>query len=341
MRNSEIVQYWIHFVAWILFIHVFFNIPGILFSVGIFISYGEVDNAFVHIPVILALFYWNSNFLIPKYLRVKTWFKYLLFLFVSLVGLYLFHIICYEIVELLGGKWMVSQQEFLDESNLVEVVTIGLSSSYALGRKVILDQRRRQEQEKEYLKAELKFLKAQIDPHFVFNSLNTLYSLSEEEEASKTSHAVLRLSNLMRYHLRDAQLEKVPVSVEMQFIEDYIELQKIRFGYQCTIAFTIEGEVGTKKVAPLVFIPFVENAFKHGISNKEESYINISFKMKPYSVFMEIENSLHVFQSNKESFYHGLDNVSKRLNLIYPNQHELDIQKMDTKYCVQLKIEVD
>lgn len=190
----------------------------------------------------------------------------------------------------------------------------------------------------EKLSAEVSYLKAQINPHFLFNTLNSLYALTlqKSDEASK---AVLKLSGIMRYVVVESSKEHVSLSKEINYIQDYIELQKLRLDRSVNLNVTIEGDVNNKQIAPLVLIPFIENAFKYGINPDQQSYITISIKVFENELYMEVENSIVNAEISEEfKTEQGIENTLKRLEFIYPKKHQFRVFESETVYTIQLKI---
>jgi len=152
-------------------------------------------------------------------------------------------------------------------------------------------QREKKELQSQTLQSELKFLKSQINPHFLFNTLNSLYALTLKK-SDQAPEIVLKLSEMMRYMLYECNEREVPLSKEINYLKNYLELEKIRQGKKMEINFAMDGEVGHQKIAPLMFIPFVENSFKHGISNQiSAGYVNILLEINQNEVTVTIENS--------------------------------------------------
>jgi len=197
--------------------------------------------------------------------------------------------------------------------------------------------------QKEKLQLELNALKAQIHPHFLFNTLNNLYSLTLKN-SEKASEMILKLSDIMRYVLYQANEEKVLLNKELEFISSYTELQRIRYHNRYDISFKVEGEVEEQMIAPLLFIDFVENAFKHGIDKRfSDGFVHIRFHINKNSISFTVENSignneqLDVKQSDAGI---GLNNIIKRLLILYPNRHQLDIINKNEIFTVKLQIEL-
>jgi LytS/YehU family sensor histidine kinase len=195
------------------------------------------------------------------------------------------------------------------------------------------------ELEKEKLNSELAFLKNQISPHFFFNTLNNIYSLISIN-AEDSQKAVLKLSKLMRYLLYDSEHGNTKLSNEIDFMNNYIDLMKLRVSSIISLNISFPETYEDINIPPLIFIPFIENAFKHGISFRERSFIDISMTIDKESVKFRCSNSLVKSAEEIETAQSGigLENVTKRLNLLFPGKHELKINKSDSEFEVLLQI---
>ena len=193
----------------------------------------------------------------------------------------------------------------------------------------------------EKLKAELSFLKAQINPHFLFNTLNNIYALATAQ-SEHTAAAVMKLSSIMRYVLTEARNDLVPLEKEIQFTSHYIELQKMRLTDKTNIEFSVHGEPLGRQIAPLLLLPFVENAFKYGISTRERSPINILLEIKDNSLYFSICNHKHLNTTLRVSDNTGIgiSNTKRRLDLFYEDRYSLEIQDKSNEFIVHLKIPV-
>jgi hypothetical protein len=215
---------------------------------------------------------------------------------------------------------------------------------FSLGLKVLERQSKiekiQEEMEKEKLNSELAFLKNQISPHFFFNTLNNIYSLvSISPEDSQ--NAILRLSKLMRYLLYESEQGNTMLSQEIDFMNNYIDLMKLRTSEKVSLNICLPEKFEDRRIAPLLFVPFIENAFKHGISNREKSFIDISMEINGDSIIFRCSNSVHTAREieaigNKGGI--GLENVKKRLNLLFPERHDLKISKSEKQFDVNLRI---
>lgn len=191
--------------------------------------------------------------------------------------------------------------------------------------------------------ANLQFLRSQINPHFLFNALNTLYGTALRDSAEHTAEGIQKLGDMMRFMLHENNLEFIAMDKEIEYLKNYIALQKLRT--QSSPDILIEDNMDEAKcnrtIAPMLLIPFVENAFKHGISLKEKSWINIKLKCAETLMTFEVRNSIHIRFRNdieKDKSGIGLKNVTERLKLLYPNKHELNVSKDKNEFIVKLII---
>ena len=191
----------------------------------------------------------------------------------------------------------------------------------------------------EKAKTELMHLKSQVNPHFFFNMLNNLYGLVGKD-AKKAQELILKLSDMMRYSIYDGEKETVLLSEEVSYLENYIELHKMRYHKSIDVKFNIEIKDNDYEIMPLLFIILLENAFKHGVENlRENAYVHINLMAQNNEVGFEIENNFDAIEDNQESGI-GLRNLKRRLELVYPKNHRLLISKTDTIYNAKLNIKL-
>src|SRR5688572_26354089 len=198
---------------------------------------------------------------------------------------------------------------------------------------------RKKEVENERLIAELNFLKAQINPHFLFNTLNNLYYLAYTK-SENTTEVIAKLSQMMRYMIYDSNHPRVLLSKEIEYMQNYISLERLRLNNQIPINFKIEGNVENIWIAPLIFITFLENAFKHGVNNNNsKAWVNISINLSGNECIYNVENSkINGVAINTGKSGIGLQNVQRRLELSYPNQYKIKIEDKPDVYFVQLNL---
>jgi LytS/YehU family sensor histidine kinase len=192
--------------------------------------------------------------------------------------------------------------------------------------------------------ASFDFLRSQINPHFLFNALNTIYGTALQENAERTGEAVQKLGDMMRFMLRENIQEKISLRREIDYLNNYIDLQKLRTVNHphINIKTEIQPPIHPIEIAPMLLIPFVENAFKHGISFREPSYINITLQTAENNLDFQLHNSKHSKQANDpeaDKTGIGLVNVRHRLELLYPGKHELVIRETEKVFFVRLTIQ--
>ena len=192
-------------------------------------------------------------------------------------------------------------------------------------------------------KADLQFLRSQINPHFLFNTLNTLYGTSLQEGAANTAAGIQKLGDMMRFMLHDNTRDFIQMEREIEYLKNYIAFQKLRTQSSNTITIedNIEEQNCPHRIAPMLLIPLVENAFKHGVSLKEKSWIKIRLDCNEKEIRFEVRNSIHPLHANdteKEKSGVGLKNVTERLKLIYPDRHEITVNTDNHEFFVKLLI---
>lgn len=197
-----------------------------------------------------------------------------------------------------------------------------------------------QEMEAKHSRAELEVLKSQLNPHFLFNSLNNIYSLTMID-AEKAGQAILTLSDLMRYNLESSKKKYVTLQSEVEFIENYINLERLRLDENSNIILHKEGDFQRKTIAPMILISFVENCFKHGISaNEQNNFVNVHIQLKDSILVFITKNKIALkrIEIQQKDVAIGIKNVKRRLELLYPNKYELNINSENEIYTVYLKI---
>jgi len=193
--------------------------------------------------------------------------------------------------------------------------------------------------------ANLDFLRSQINPHFLFNALNTLYGTSLQENAERTGEGIQKLGDMMRFMLQENMQEKIALAREIDYLNNYIDLQKLRTqtSPEIIIQTEIDEQTNTLQIAPMLLIPFVENAFKHGISLREPSHIKISLQTRENELLFDVYNSIHPKAGNdpeKNKSGIGLENVKQRLLLLYPKRHELVIRESAKEFFIHLTVQL-
>jgi len=328
-----------------IFQHVLFWSMSFLILTNIFKVSAEIKRidliytAIFHVPVFLIV-YLNLRLLFPVFLEKGKYFLYGISVLVLTALGAGFYIILFDswIDYIFSGYYFIAYYGFFDIS-LYFVIYIFVTSLLRLARGWF----HLQEIEKEKTVAELKALKSQINPHFLFNSLNSIYSLARKN-SSQVPEKVIQLSDLMRHIIYDSDVEFILLPKEIDMIRNYIELQNLRTPENEKIELEVTGEIEGKKVAPLIFLPFVENSFKHGLkSGAENPFVKIRIEVFENNLVFEIENSKGKTTEIADSKYKGIgiENVKKRLGLIYPNQHSLNISDTENTFKVILQIKLN
>lgn len=300
-----------------------------------------VIRLFTFATALIPVYFFNVYFLLPRFLITR---KYLIYFIIILMSAVL-------VIEL-GRGLQQMLMEMLQLPKMMRppppfILPLALLLGIGTSLEMVLQwesQKRKQETvEKEKIAAELSFLKSQINPHFLFNTLNNIYSLAERN-SNQTGHSILLLSNLMRYVLYDTSEGKILLSKEVKHLEDYIALQRLRIAEVDTVSIEFINEVGSGNVLiePLIFIPFVENAFKHGVSYTHASFIKIEMATKNNFLIFKVLNSK---KSQPQTSHHkekekgvGIANTMRRLEILYPNLHELKIENEREYYSICLTI---
>lgn len=354
-QNKKIISIIAHLAAWACF----FTLPYlVLFPRMLDSQFTMSDHLIATIicnNLFLVIFYYvNTQVLIPQLLMKEKWGLYILSIISSLL-LFLFLpkyiaglIASPEIRPLVNldnsknqNRPRFRRRGMVDTYNIAIfflVFTVG--TCIAVIQRWLKTEETRKETESQKLSTELSFLKSQINPHFFFNTLNNIYSLAIVR-SEKTAPAVMKLSSIMRYILTETTQDLVPLQNEVDFIHNYIELQQVRLTEKTKVIFQSEGLIENKLVAPLIFIPFVENAFKYGISTKHESTIEIHLNVFENSLELSVKNYIVPSESNMlENTGIGINNVKRRLELMYPGKHILSYQSTDNYYFVHLEIQL-
>jgi LytS/YehU family sensor histidine kinase len=190
---------------------------------------------------------------------------------------------------------------------------------------------------KEKTQMELTHLQSQVNPHFFFNTLNNLYGLVDKD-SKKAQELILKLSDMMRYSIYDGQKETVLLSEEISYLQNYLELHKMRYHKKIDVQFNIDVKYDDYKVMPLLYIILLENAFKHGVENlRENAYVYINLIAENNEIYFDIENNFDETLENEQGGI-GLNNLKRRLELVYPKNHTLTFSKTNGVYKAQLKI---
>lgn len=282
----------------------------------------------------IILFYINSEVLFPKIYK-KQPIRY----FLSLIAV---------ILVLLWGRFFVritfvgndiNKSLFYVNAFIQYLYVFGISASYCFFSDYQKQQEIQRENENERLKSELSFLRSQISPHFMFNLMNSLVSLNRKK-SNLVEPVLLKMADLLRYMLYEKDDKRISLENEVKYLSNYIDLQKVRFGDYVKIDFDVNSSDSSKSIEPMLLIPFVENAFKHGVGLIENPFIKIELATNIEELHFKVTNKFS--SDNKEvkdgASGIGLNNVKRRLELLYPNKYVLNVSESENLYTTDLKL---
>ncbi len=359
MKNTQvkrnILQIVLHALAWLLLIILPQLIINRYWGNNNFIDWRFYINAAIY----GVIFYVNFIWLVPKFFFRKNKLPYFLYatgvIVIAYFAISLLTDLMHdperdrqisEAVEKLMKDRVIQRPPFRLIHIYYFILISVIITGFSIGLKVIeqhsISEKRQKELEKEKLNSELAFLKNQVSPHFFFNTLNNIYSLVEIN-TDDAQAAILKLSKLMRYLLYESEHGKTSLDNEISFMKHYIDLMKLRLSPKVELKVDLPENEINLEIPPLLFIPFIENAFKHGISYREKSFIHISMTVERNKMKFVCVNSLGQQTEKNEDENHsgiGLENVRKRLNLIFPEKHNLEIEKTNLDFRVSLEIEI-
>lgn len=346
MKKTVIV--FLHFGYWLLY----------FLLLAIMLGIDNIQSEKTPQPSIISFFYLFLLFFIPNIFSFYSFYFFLFSRFLAhrkILGLILFGTVVCSFSAILGCLisifiYEISQPVFSDPQelfnlNLILFLIAAIHGGIALvirGFVNWFDEIKLKEEiaAKNY-ETEIALLKSQINPHFLFNTINNIDVLITKDTA-KASQYLNQLSDILRYMVYETKSEKVGLKTELSYIEKYLELQKIRTSNPNYVNFEIIGEPKNLQIAPMIFFPFIENAFKHTENDKKSNSININILIMENSVKFECKNTYQKVSLEKQD-YGGLGNelIQKRLELLYPNKHSLKIDNNDGTYAVRLSIDAD
>lgn len=309
-------------------------------------THGALQSIFlkqvINLAFYAAMVYFNIYYLIPNFFKEKKYPAYfiLLLLFVVIITP-----IYSSLLYVAAFEDPFQKAELLKLKNyyyIFNIFIIGASTVFVIIKDWVIQKREKRELENRNIQSELNFLKSQINPHFLFNTLNSLYALTLKKD-DKAPDVVVKLSEMMRYMLYECNEKFVPLEKELLYLQNYIALEQLRQPDRIKITFNIHGEPGELKIAPLILISFLENAFKHGVSKSVgKGFVAVDFTISDECFEFIIENSKPEQIKAKDDVHGGIGllNARKRLDLIYPGQYTLDINDSANVFCINLKIDL-
>lgn len=327
MRRKKNLNILLHISIWSIYIVLpLFVIP--LSSEYLLANNTRLTTYLINTVLLVSFFYLNLNIILPKLYFQKKYMCFVISIFALLISFIL--ITSFILYSINTENLILARQTGLFRNYLSHFILV-FFVSFVLGYR---ERYKRIEQEK--TSAELDALKLQLNPHFLFNTLNDIYGLALTK-SDKTADSISKLSSMMRYVLTKANKEKVPLQDEINHLQTFVELQKIRLTGKTKINFDVKGNIKSRQIQPLLFINFIENAFKYGVSNEHETQINIQISLNGGVLHFSITND-KIIKNSRISNNIGLENIRKRLNLIYGDNSILKINETDSTFMVNLKI---
>ncbi|MBG6235215.1 sensor histidine kinase YesM [Pedobacter sp. CAN_A7] len=296
----------------------------------------------VRIALLMVIAYLNLQYFLPQFLLKKRYLAYFTAVFISVTAylaiqsLYDFYLYGYVIGPMRGSRLMeaLSYNFFSTLWYLALMLALKLSLDW-YGQQLTI-----QRITVEKLNAEVNFLRAQVNPHFLFNILNNLYALTLKK-SELAPDVVLKLSAMMEYMLYDSADEKVLLEKEIVYLINYIELEQLRFNTGAKIALNVKSDLNHHEIAPLLLLPLVENAFKHGLSKQTDNkWLNVEVELEEATLTFIVANGKTCSVNTSVKGGIGLDNLRKRLELLYPNRHHLELEDKKSSFYVKLVLEL-
>lgn len=288
-----------------------------------------------------AVCYVNNYYFVNKYLYSRQYTTYIIVLILTIAAtVFPISVIIHKLVNNRDLKNMVWSWNFFILIALSVLFSVVLSLVLKLLKNWYQGEQVRRRLQQINTKTELKFLKSQINPHFLFNCLNNLYALTLKK-SDLAPEVVLRLSNILRYVLYEAADGRVLLSKEVQYLKDYIDLEKIRLGSRAEIEFETRGNLNEVQIEPMLFLTFLENSVKHGAFNTiADAWIKIKLEATVSEIIFEISNSkpARITETQSGQGGIGMANLKKRLDIIYPEKYALEVNDRETEYHVKLAL---
>lgn len=329
----------LHLFLWVLIFFTFFNILNVLSGLYKNPGYNPYTDNALYIRAVVTTIMLSIPFYLGYILTPYLFNRQKKKLFVGLAVLFgVLFPIAMSIMDDGFRPGTIMQSVFLF-AFLNMFLILGLSFRSLFGW---IEQKQRNDfLEKQNLKSELALLRTQLNPHFLFNTLHNIDTLIKDDQI-KASKSLIKLSDIMRYMLSDSRIELVSVEKEMEYINNYISLEKLRLKNEGFLSFNISGDCSGVEIAPMLFVPFIENAFKHSVDSEIENGITIDFTFRDNTITFICENQYDNLESEKDKTHGiGLEIVEKRLELLYPDKHKLSIEKINSNYKVILEISIN
>ncbi|MBV7529784.1 sensor histidine kinase [Chitinophaga sp. sic0106] len=304
-----------------------------------------IYNTVFHLPLVMGV-YLNLSLLIPRLLRRSQFFVYAITVALLIAMMAGFNMLLFnKVVDyIFPGYFFISYYSFAE---LVQfsLIYVGLTTLLKLSRgwfQLMESENRLMRLQNEKADTELLYLKSQINPHFLFNTLNSIYSLSLRKD-EKVPPTLLKLAAVMRYMIYESNDTLVPLESEINYLRDYIALHQVRHAGKADICFVVNGDPGKRRVAPFMFIVFVENGFKHGVeAGISDTFLHVSLNISGRELYLSVKNNKGLVDETENGAYKGLglENVKRRLDMLYPGHHQLQITEDATTYAVALQLQL-
>lgn len=328
--------------------HILFWVIYFIFN---FFRFGSINNDYwyslksnlVEFPLNIIITYFTIYYLIPTYIVKKKYIQFFIFFILSLIIFYFIRT-SLNYVLVTRSIWPEAQgnQEALSLIHFIEVMigsvyVIALASAIKLTFDWISEKSRNESLQKEQLQTELSFLKSQIQPHFFFNTLNNLYALVIKKSPN-AANVVMKLSEIMQYVLYEVKESKISLMKSINYLYSYLELEKLRYGDRVKSNISIEGDIDDIEIPPLLFLPFLENCFKHGTNHQKDIKVNINFVVRDNFLYFTIENNFEKRTDQNLKHGIGIENVKRRLELLYGSSYKLLTRTKGNLFIVKLKL---
>jgi sensor histidine kinase YesM len=302
-------------------------------------------NSFVIVTIHALVSYFNIYFLFPLFLQKRAYFRYFVAIVLSISLGSLLEAAVFTKLNTIANEFKsgLLSPRFLLSTAMAITYTTAITMSLKLVKHWYEKERLAKELEKINVETELKYLKSQINPHFLFNSLNSVYALALQK-SDLAPELILKLSDILRYILYEGSEKKVSLTQELRYLQSYLELEKVRHGNRMELDIDIVGNTDNKEIAPMLLIPFVENSFKHGLGkDMDNGYVKVQVNSETNELKFAIANSQPKKgnEISKQNGYQGgigLINVKKRLDMLYPKKHTLTMGGTEGEFKVELNI---
>ena len=344
--KAKLITVVIHLLVWSLLIYVLFNFPPLVGN-DVKAPSQFLTKQIFHMILMIGTYYFNTYYLVPQLLLngKRAMFALALLGIIIFAGLIMARIeIWFSLTEHLRkafGK-KIWQNAYVDFFGLfTTILVLGISTSLAIMQEWSRDWKIRQEVETKRAVTELTFLKAQINPHFFFNTLNSIYALTYIN-AETSREVILKLSGMMRYLLYETQHDNTTLAKELSFIQNYVDIMKLRLNDNMLVEFLLPQQIADKPIAPMLLLPFVENAFKHGVDDNLAGSISILIAQQEADLLLVVKNTVIECDQGTDVGGKGIGlvNTLRRLELLYKDRHSLAVRHEinSNEYIVNLTI---